>query len=152
MPEQFNTPEERLRQEVDANALAEQMRQMDWHQVSLEPHWTPDMDRQLPDEWTREPAMLDNLPELLPSLSDLDPYTAWRTQTGITLDQEQALGQVVGDQPQTLSDPINSPMSELVEPDWIAQSGINESEAAPLVNHELLNTPDHHSGHEQWER
>jgi hypothetical protein len=152
MPEQFNTPEEHLPQEVDANALAKQVRQMDWHQVSLEPRWTPDMDRQLPDEWTREPTILDTLPELPPSLSDLDPYTAWRTQTGNVLDQEHVLGQVVEDQPRALSDPINAPLSELVEPNWIEQSGITEPEAAPLIDHELLNTPDHHPGHEQWER
>lgn len=152
MPEQFNTPEERLPQKVDADILAEQVRQMDWHQVSLEPHWTPDMDRQLPDEWTQEQTMPDDLPELSMPSSDLDLYTAWRAQTRTVLDQQHVPGQVVEDQPQALPDPINAPLSELVEPDWIEQSSINKPEAAPLVDHELLNTPDHLPGHEQWER
>jgi hypothetical protein len=152
MSEQFNGPEERPSQEVDANALAEQVRQMGWEQVSLEPHWTPDMDRQLPAEWTREPTIQDDLPELSTSLSNLDPYMEWKAQTGIFFDQEHAPDQVVGDQLQVSPDPINAPLSELIEPDWIAQSDITEPEAAPLVDHNLLNKLDHRPDHEQWER
>jgi DNA-directed RNA polymerase specialized sigma24 family protein len=52
----------------------------------------------------------------------------------------------------TQPDPINGPVSDLIEPTWIQQSGVNEPTTELPVDRHFLDSLDHRPSHEQWER